>query len=201
LVSAAVLVSALALGGLAVAIPLFVQDQKPVFMLFGFEAVVVVAATLGVLFGLGRFGDGPGLAMACISATVLVASALGWLSANRALAGHSITPVLGFRVLAAFLLGGLGAVCVLSRHGRSWRLAAWGIGLGLPCIAAALAGANGGSRRAIEGALGRAGALGTVGGILAVLVLGALLCASVHLIIRAFELGRVEAKPESPPAR
>jgi hypothetical protein len=192
LLSSAVLLSALAIGGLSVGVPLVKAGAQPAWLLFGFEVVVGVAASIGVLFGLGRFGDGPGLALACVGGTVLAASALGWLSANRQLGGHSITPLLAFRCLTAAAFGLLAGVCVLSRDARSWRLVGWGLATGLPCLIAAGAVIRPGSRRAIEAAISQAGTVGTIGVVLAVLVLAVLLCASMHLLIRAFELGRPE---------
>lgn len=194
MLSGLVLLSALALGGLTVAIPYLSPGQQPVWLLFGFEVVVGVAAVLGVLFGLGRFAEGPGLALACVSGTILMGSALGWLAANRQVAGHSITPILGFRGAAALGLGLLGAVCVLSRNPKSWRIAAWGVATGLPVLIAAAAMIRPGTRRAIEGAVGRAGTMGTVAAVVGLLILAALLCASVHLMVKAFELGRVETE-------
>lgn len=160
----------------------------------GFETVVAVAGVLGVLIGKGRFREGPGLALACVAGTVLMASAMGWLSANRTVGGYSITPVLGLRVLAAAVIGLAGAYCVLSRDPRAWKPAMWGFLTGVPVVLAVGAGMGGSSRRAIEGALGSMGAVGAVVGVVGLVFLGVCLCASVHLVVKAFEMGRVGEK-------
>lgn len=189
-VSGLVLLSALGLGGAAAGIQYVVAGQKPSWLLFGFEVVVGAAGVLGVLFGRGKFGEGPGLALACIGGTVLAGSALGWLAAGKQVGGHSITPLLGPRVLAAGVIGLAGAYCVLSRNPKSWKVAAWGAGTGAPVVIAAMAMMRGSSRRVIESAVS-SGVLGTVGAVVGLVVVAACLCASVHLVVKAFEMGRV----------
>src|SRR5262245_43109895 len=109
----AVLASAVGSAILAGAAPLLVPDQRPSWALVGFELVVLVACVQGVLFGRGRFGQGPGLALACVGGTILVASGLGWAGSGKQLLGHSLTPLLGARLLAVAVIGICGAWCVL----------------------------------------------------------------------------------------
>src|SRR5579862_2091732 len=88
-VSFAVLLSTVLLASLSVVAPLLVRDQRPSWALFGFEVVTGVAATIGILMGRGRFADGPGLGLACVAGTILIASGLGWQGAGRQLLGVS----------------------------------------------------------------------------------------------------------------
>jgi hypothetical protein len=188
--SGLVFVSAVGMVAVDAGIGYILPGQKPSWLLVGFEAVVAVAGFLGVMFGIGRFADGPGLALACIAGTVLMGSALGWLSAAQQVGGYSLTPLLGLRVLAAGMLGFMGACCVLSRDPRAWKPAMWGAGSGLPVLAAIALMLRASSRRAIESALGSWGMLGAAVGLLALVALGVCLCASVHLVVKAFEMGR-----------
>jgi hypothetical protein len=88
-------------------------------------------------------------------------------------------------------LGLIGALLVLSRNPRSWAYA-WKAGLaGGPIVI--LAAVYVLRRSIITGALASmpgwmAGMIGTLGGVLAVV----LISASVHCLVRAFELGRTE---------
>ena len=117
LVSAAVLVSAVAGAVLAAVQPAIDPSLKSSWALVGFEVVVAVAALLGVIAALGKFGEGPGMALACVAGTILLGSALGWQGAGRQLLGHSLMPYLAARVAAALVLGAIGAwvAVVLSR--------------------------------------------------------------------------------------
>lgn len=190
-VSGVVFLSALGLVVADAGIGYILPGQKPSWLLVGFEAVVAVAGFLGLMFGAGRFGEGPGLALACIAGTILMGSGLGWLSAAQQIGGHSLTPLLGLRVLAAGILGLLGAYCVLSRDPRAWKPAIWGVGTALPILVAVGLMMRAPSRRAIESALGSWGIAGAAVGFVALVVLGVCLCASVHLLVKAFEMGRV----------
>jgi hypothetical protein len=194
LLSAGVLVSALAGAVLAL-----IANDRPAWTLFGFEAIVAVSCAFGVLLGTGRYREAPGMALACVAGTVFAGSVLGYLSMTpRVLGGIGLTPFLGVRVLAAGLVGALGAYCVLSRHPRSWRLATQAFLLGLPVLgAAALLAVP--SLRAMLAPVAGAGVVTKMAvGVGAFLVLGACLCACVDLMIRAFELGRPEQFKSAP---
>lgn len=194
-VSAAVALSALGLGLGAVFIA-----PKVVWVLLGFEVVTLVAAVLGLLFALGRFQDGQGLALACIAGTFFIAAVLGFVGAGRQLptadGGIPLKGLLLGRIGAALLLGGVGAGLVLMRDRRSWGYLGRSAALGGPVVLAL--GAYIVSPGKVTGLLGSlpGWALGlglTVAGLLAVVMVSA----SVHLLVRAFELGRVEEKPRS----
>lgn len=187
-----------ALIGAATALaPLLTADQRPAWVLFGFELTVLSAGVVGIMFGRGRFSDAPGLALACVAGTVLAASALGWQGAGRQVAGVSLTPFLLARVALAAALGLAAAACVLSRApgGKAWRLAILGAVFGVPVVVAAAALVHPAGRHAIESALGTSAGVHAAVGVAAFLVFGGLLSASVHLVVQAFEMGRVEGEP------
>ncbi len=196
LMSAAVLVSGVLVAALAVGAPLVSVDQRPSWALFGFEVVVVVAGALGVLTGRGRFADGPGLALACVGGCVLVASGLGWAGAGKSLLGVSLLPLLGARVVASGVLGAIAAWCVLSRDARAFRPAVIGVLLVFPVIAAAGLGAMPVGRKLLDRFAAAGPGLQFAGAVGAFAVTAILLSAGIHLLIRAFEMGR----PTSPRA-
>jgi hypothetical protein len=186
-----VLLSAL---GMIAASTLLVKD--PVWVLFGFEIVIALGCVMGLLFAAGRFQDGQGLAMACVAGTIAVGSFLGWLGAAHHQIGttrgdFSLNRLLLARAAAAVVLGVVGALLVLSRNPRSWSYV-WKAALtGGPILLIGAVFAL--KRSAVTGALSSmpgwmVGMIGTVGGILAVV----LISASVHCLVRAFELGRTE---------
>jgi hypothetical protein len=187
-VSGVVLASA-ALGMVAA----LVANDRPALTLLGFELVIAVSCVFGVLLGGGRYRQAPGLALACVAGTVFAGSVLGFYSLSPpVLGGVGLKPLLAARALAAGLIAGAGAWCVLSRHPRSWRLAAQGVLLGAPVLITAAVLAVPSLRRV----LGPLAGLGLVAqmavAVGAFLLLGGLLCASVDMVIRAFELGRPE---------
>lgn len=194
-----VLASSIAVGLSAMALGVAVfLDPKPAWALFGFELVTLVAAALGVLFGLGRFhasqeGEGIGgtaLALACIAGTIFVAAVLGWKSVTpaageaRIVGGIPLTVVEGARVLIALVLAALAAGVVLAPEPKAWRPAVVGSLLGAPVAGFVGAYLYPGSRGAVTGLFGN-----PIAAVVVTLVLGGLLAASVHLIIRAFEIG------------
>ncbi len=187
-VSGGVLASALVGAVLAL-----IANAAPAWALFGFEIVVGVSCVFGLLLGAGRYREAPGLAMACVAGTIFAGSVLGYLSLSpRTLGGVGLTPFLGARVLAAGMIAASGAYCVLSRHPRSWRLLTLGLLLGAPVLGAATVAVIPSLRAHLAPVL-RMGLVGQMAvAVAAFLLLGGLLCASVDLVIRAFELGRPE---------
>ncbi len=186
LLSGVVLASALLGAVMAVG-----ANARPAWTLVGFEVVIAVSCVFGLL--LGRYREAPGMALACVAGTIFAGSVLGYVSMSPpVLGGVGLRPFLEARVLAAGLIGAAGAYCVLSRHPRSWRLFARGLLLGAPVVAAAAVLAIPSLRRLLAPVMG----MGLVGqmtvAVGAFLLLGALLCAAIDLVIRAFELGRPE---------
>lgn len=166
---------------------------RPIWLLFGFEVVNCIAAVLGIAFARGRFSDGQGLAMACVSGTIACSSFFGWLSVRGTLplpaASVSLTPWLVARVAAGAVLGGIGAYAVLRRNPASIGLFARGAGAGV--LLAVLAGGGLVMRHRVLGAIDALpGFLAAVIWLFVAVVACVLLCAAVHYTIRAFEAGR-----------
>lgn len=195
-ISLAVFLSALAGAGVAVLLPLVVEGQRTALALFGFEIVVAIAAILGLFIGFSRscnFGNAPGMALLCVGGTIFAGSVLGWQGAGRQLAGTSLTPFMGLRVLAGFAILGLAGAVVLGRSqqgAKVWRPAIIGCLLGLPVLVAAGAMVHPRTRGMLTGIGGSSGddVLFQAGAaLLAMIVFGGLLAASVHLVIGAFD--------------
>ena len=193
-VSALVAISALVIGGAVF------LDEKQAWALLGFEVVTLAAGVLGVFFGLGRFrqgNGGAGLGLACIAGTILVAAVLGMMSVtasageSRRVGGIPLVPVELARVLGAFLMAAGAAWVVLAPERRAWKPAVLGAVLGAPVAGVALGYLYPGTRGAVSGLFGNPWAA-----VAATLVLGGLLAASVHLIVRAFEIGTGAAGPD-----
>lgn len=198
ILGALISLTALGLATSAAALPLLAPGERSAWMLFGFEVVVLVCGVLLVFFGRGRFSDGPGLALGTLAATAIVASVFGWISTGRQLGGVSLTPVLAFRFLAGVILAAAGAYCILSRNPRSWRSFLIGAACGAPCAAFLGAGLISSGRRTLMTFISGGGIFQTALAILVLMVLGILFCASVHLIIKAFEMGRVSEASKPP---
>jgi hypothetical protein len=185
-----VLLSALAGATLALLAPVLSPGAKASWVLFGFEVVVVVAAALGILFGRGRFGEAPGLALACVAGTILIASLLGWQASGRTLMGRSLTPLLAWRAVASLALAAAAALCVLSRDPRAVRRAGLGAVMVLPAVLVVAGALTRPGRRILSAAVGQNPVqqvlVCTMGG----LVVGGLFAAGGHQLIRAFEMGR-----------
>jgi hypothetical protein len=193
-VSAIATLSAAALAATAALAPILAPDQRVSWALFGFEVVVFVAGLLGILTGLNCFREGPGLALACIAGTIIVASGLGWQGSGRAVAGIGLTPVLGARILISFALALLGVWVVLSRSRESWRPAV----VGGCCLLVVLAGLGAivhpATRQAVAGGFSGSSGLSLLLVVLGFGLMCALLSAGAHLLIRAFESGRTEER-------
>ncbi len=169
--------------------------------MLGFEFVIVVAAALGIPFARGAFREAPGMALLCIAGAIFAGSVLGYLSLNpRTLGSVSATPFLLARVAAAGVIVAGAALNVLSRSRRGQVLFVKGALLGAPVIAGAAMPFFPAGRRVIDAILGMGTTPTLVLGLAAALVLGGLLCASGHMVIHAFELGRVpDSDADAPP--
>jgi hypothetical protein len=184
--------AALSVGGMCV---LAMRANQPYYLLMGMELCIGLAAALGVLFARGFFREGPGMALACVSGTIFVASILGYLSVPNAQmtmsAGGTIglKPFLLGRLVLAVLLGIAAAWLVLSRNSRSWSYVARAALTGLPLAAIGLIALKGRTWLSSGGA-GVPAWVGWIGAIVLACVGLALFCACVHCTIRAFEMGR-----------
>lgn len=162
----------------------------------GFELVSIAAAVVGIHFWRGQFRHGPGLALACVGGTILVASGLGGLSATWLVAGQSIKLLVLARAAAAVTIAICGAACVLGRDPKGWPTFLKGLAWGMPLIAlvAWYAKAGGAFLDPVNnlGTVARMTAYG-----LGSLVLGICMCVSVHLVVKAFEYGRFAQDEET----
>jgi hypothetical protein len=196
-----VLVAASAAVGavLAACLPLVVAGEQPRWAMFGFEVVCLVAAVLGVLTSLGKFEAGPGLALACVAGTILVASVLGWQAAGRQMGGVALWPVLGARVAATVVLAIAGAWAVLTRRPGAVATAMRGALLIAPVAVGALAIVHPAGRRMVGSVLGASPAVEFLAVSIGFLIATVLLAAGGHLIVRAFEMGRAPGPSTSSP--
>src|SRR3954466_11027292 len=64
------LCAVICLSAIAMAAAALLVSRSPVWFLFGFEVVIAITAPMGVLFAMGRFQDGQGLALLCIAGTI-----------------------------------------------------------------------------------------------------------------------------------
>jgi hypothetical protein len=201
------LLSALAgLSAVVLVLIAWTMGDQPYWLLTGMECCVIAAGVVGVLFARKRFGDGPAMTLTCIAGTIAVASFLGWLSLYRG----------GMQVGMTLRGSGGGGGKTLPMTG--WLVARVACASLLVLLASIEAlGRDRASRRYIFNAIATGGALVVVGGGLwigrgwlmsqsivpawvvwtivslgAVLAMG-LFCACLHCIIRAFEMGRVNA--------
>ena len=189
-VSLIVAVSAAAGAFFAVAQPSLAAGQRVSWTLMGFELVILISAGIGILAARGRYREGPALALACVAGTILLGSAMGWQGAGRQLVGVSLTPFLAARALASATLGAIAAWAVLSRNGRSWRPLVLGLMCGVPVLAGSAALLVPAVRRPLETALATSPAFQLSAALVGYFAATVLLSACVHLIVRAFELGR-----------
>lgn len=164
-----------------------------------FEALVVAAAVFGVLAGVGRFVRGWALALACVAGTVLVCAVFAFLEI-RANFGDSagiagwIKPYLAGRLAMAAALAGTASLAVFARNPASWKALIKGGVVLAPALGVLIwLGVTGGAflsaTRASPGAEAARILMLCLGG----MVLIGLVSVGVHLIIRAYELGRPEA--------
>jgi hypothetical protein len=183
LVSAAVLVSALA--GVVMA---WVIPPKTGWAMVGFEVALILTGVVGLLFARGKFADAPALTLACLAGAVFVASFLGYFGVQKKLGTFPLGLWLAGRTLAALVLGAASVAVAMgsSREGR--RLLFRGLACGIVPLAvggwyylrglAPLSTPSSGTMEIL-----RVCVLGAV--VLAVFVC---LCAAVHLVVRAFEV-------------
>ena len=183
-VSALLAIGAIALVGLGAA------ASPPVWFVVGFEAVVLITAVFGILFGLGRFPQAPAMTLALLAGAVGLCSVLGYLSTS--VTGHTVgplplKPVVGLRLALAALLGLGAVVATLGLSPRLWRRAL--VGVALAAIPTALgAVVLVGPGRPLIGAIGSLGvAVTAAAATVAFLAWVGLVSAGAHLVITTFE--------------
>lgn len=185
---------AVALSAAAMAVVALVVTERPVWMLFGFEVVVMLAGVFAVLFARGRHHEAQGLTLLCIAGSVFAGSVLGWLSVNGALqVKNSDVPVslklwLLARVGCAGVYAVAAAALVLVRRRESRPFLVRALLTGAPLVLAA-----GGLALARTQISSLAGSVHPVVSIFVACVLGlvgiALASICGHCIIRAFQIG------------
>jgi hypothetical protein len=193
----AVVCAAVALSAVAGA-PLALLVDKPLYFVFGFELLIVLAGVFGVLIAMGKFEEGPGLSLLCVAAIVGVGTLLGDQTAKLAnpISGpivyhirsvdRDITMYLALRGVAAALIALGAAWVVLARRPRE---STGSLMRGLAALGLLVLVVVGGwSARAGIISLG-AFPTTMIALALGVIALG-LIAGSVHYIVRAFEFGR-----------
>lgn len=189
-VAAGVVGGVVALSAAGVGIAAAVHEP-PVWFLVMFEAAMLLAGVIALLTGFGRFRESPPVALACAAGTVLGAAVLGWASSRATFTTVDPGVLLLARFGCAAALGACAAAMVLRRESMGSLVG--GVVLGAACMGV-LAGAWAARRQIgglVEGVKYPLAILGFV-------VVTALLGASVHLLIRAFEVGaRGEAGPRA----
>lgn len=126
------------LGGLYVAVGLSavgtliaasILAAKPLWLLIGFESVVIVSMVVGLLGVVGSSASqtrGQALGLASLAFTLFLAGVLGYFSINGLfqLKGEGqyvgMKPWLGGRLAAAALLGLIASYIVFARNSKSW---------------------------------------------------------------------------------
>jgi len=171
--------SSLALLGVAL------LNQPTSWFLVGFEVVIAVAATMGVLAAMGRFREGPALTLLCIAGAVGVGSLLSYIGAGKFLAGQSLRPYLMIRLADAALFALAAGVIVLARSPRE-ALPALVKGLLFGAVLCGIVAGAWVSRGWISSSAGPArAAIFIAMGIASI----SLIAASGHYLIRAFAVG------------
>lgn len=107
-ISAVVLISAL-MGSVFAA-----TREPPNWFVLGFELLVVIAGVFGVLFGLGRFRDGPAVCLLCVAGAIGACSLLAYQTAQQ-IPGSLAQGWLVGRALAAAALAVLAGLSVICR--------------------------------------------------------------------------------------
>ncbi|CAG0955541.1 hypothetical protein PHYC_00443 [Phycisphaerales bacterium] len=183
---------------LAMAITAAVFPKQPVWVLTGFEVVVLVAGVMGVLGLRGRFDEGQALHLACIAGVLFVGGFLSYLGTRQGIVFQEGKPpsstfpwMLG-RLGLAGVYGAIAAYAVLRRsaQARAFMVRAVIAGAALAVLAAPFV-----FSRGMPGWLSPTGKP-VMYAALALYGLAALVgvCAFGHCLIRAFECGRAKSE-------
>gem|GEM_PF-3597608 len=189
------------LAAVSAVIAMVITGQAGAWLTFAFQGTIVLAGVLGVLQGLGKFGDAPSLGTLCVAGTLFVAGFLGYLGAGgnmsfRSLlsgsldalnAGKLPTWVLLVEIGSASVLGAISGLLALGRSpGASWRQLALVVALGAPVVIGVVAGEKLHLAHRIASQNMIVSTLAVVG--LFALFVG-LVAASANAIIKAFAAG------------
>lgn len=163
--------------------------------MLGFEIVLLVAASVGVLFGLGRFPQAPGLTLLILSGTVVIGAGLGLVSLGLNPVTVARDPLFLARFLLALAFGALAIPAALNGHRRAWRTLV--VGGALACGSAGAIGVGVATSSRWLAASGPLQVILIVVSLLLVTALLGAICVGLHLVIRAFEMASLSAS-ESP---
>ncbi|MEM0982980.1 MAG: hypothetical protein AAGI17_03415 [Planctomycetota bacterium] len=178
------------------------KASPPTWVVFALAVVGVVAGLFAVPFGRGRHRDGFGLGVLNIAGVFVAVGLFGWLDARENFGSRTLANAWGGAQAAiGFGLVSVAVVAVLSRAnqlGRSWGRLAVGVGL-LVASGGAFVVAQ---RFDYFGLTSGGEDLAEAFKIFALLVIGlvaiAVLAASTHLIISAFETGHLRTSGPVP---
>lgn len=174
----------LALSSVA-AIGLAIFGGTPSWALIGFEVIILFSAGIGALEAIRHSRHGPAMTLLCVAGAVGVGSLLGFIGANKTLAGFDLHVVLGARLLTAAIVAAAAGCIVISRDPSNSLpslvkgLIAGAVFVGL-CVGAWV----------MRGAILGAGGAARVGFVVVTgIAVIALVSASIHYLVRAFAVG------------
>ena len=156
------------------------------WVLFGFEAISLVAGVFALVLGLRGRADA--LALACVGGTVFAGATLGYMGTNPPSIGDM--PLIGWTLAHLVLAAGLGvisALLVLQTDRASWGRLLKGVLLALPVVGVLGAMSVGRVRGPVmDLATGLPPVVQALGAVVVFLVGLTLISVSVHLTIAAF---------------
>lgn len=162
--------------------------------LLAFELITLSAGIIAILFGMGKFREGPGLALLAVAGTVFAAAVLGFVGVGQqiSLKGQaspmSLRTYVLVRVAIAAGFGAVSVLLLLTRNRSSMIVALKSLYAWIP---AAIIIAGVAKRAVVAKALaGTPEFISPTLGVLAGLALIGFVSAAVHMTIRAFELAR-----------
>lgn len=156
---------------------------SPFFL--GFEFVALIAAFFGWSIGTGKYTEGASIGLLCVAGAIGAGGLLGYLGAGRSIGGQSIQFLVFGRAAAAAFFAACAAWLVLAhRPSLTFPSLIRGVVFGALCLGVAR------GTYALRVPLFTLHPLAVIAILLAASVLClALLAASVHYSIRAFEMG------------
>lgn len=174
--------------------------------LFGFEVMTLVAGVFGVLMGLGKFRWGWGIGVTALGGSILVSLVfglfVGFIFSKRVESFPELATLtdvtLYLRVGVIGVLGAAASLAVFARSPKSWGYVLGSAAVGVPLVVAAgLIRKDIGPGAWVNNLLGSSGPVAGVT-LLSVGLVGIVMVSiSAHLLIRAYECGRVGASDQN----
>jgi hypothetical protein len=190
------LAAALGLSVLPVLWLTLVRSDATLWFSTVFEILVLAAAVSGIFSGLGRFREGWALSLACVAGTVLVCGVFAFVEiranfGSDASVAALLEPYLAFRLALAAGLAGVASLTVFSRNPVSWKLLLWGIVVLTPALSVlGWVAIRGSGLLSATRATPGAEAVRILALCLGGLVVVVMVSVGLHLLIRAYEMGR-----------